>query len=667
MFDTLLLRPYCMPKDVFLHLEECFYLKGFAKARAEAEKRAYILLNKENPNYDEIYACIPKIYQKMKEKERELELQTIYINPQMKIVFENLIKEGKKVIFTTDMYYDESFFKELFKKHNINGYHKIYISSQVSKSKYKGDLYEFISEDLGIKADDILHVGDNYHVDYIQALCNGFESIHLISPLLKFFEAFPMLKEFHTQNNNLTASIMIGILLKKWLESDKNIDDYWEYFGYFYGGPICYGLSKFVYDEARKEDLKEFIFVARDGYTIEKIFNLLQKQFNTDIKTVYLYANRLIYDICFFKNNITEDKDDKLKNFVVSASKDIKKLENINISKMSSKKIKKILNDNIKEFETVSESILKKYNEYLENFDLKEDRIALFDIATISASSYNLLSKLYPKKTIFAYYLMVLPHYKHKINFVSYKTNAFEYELDDLLEFIISAPSFPVKEIRKTFNFVFIDNKFEEYRKSVYKDVSKHELSFATDLINIFKNYEVSFCADTLLNQIKNFTININSEDEHYFRNIYHSHDHTFKNYRRIKINYKNYILDNSQQIMIKNIGAVSLIKSHLSYKLGEQILSVKNTKIKILILPFTLIYIYIRHFSSKGLNKLLIDTNPNLKNLPLHLYSDYQEALKIKNNQLTYRLGNLLVKHPFTFLFRVNKVYKEWKEQKGK
>ncbi|OEW31433.1 hypothetical protein AJ878_04430, partial [Campylobacter jejuni] len=106
--------------------------------------------------------------------------------------------------------------------------------------------------------------------------------------------------------------------------------------------------------------------------------------------------------------------------------------------------------------------------------------------------------------------------------------------------------------------------------------------------------------------------------------------------------------------------GAVKKVKTHLSYKLGKEILSIKENKLKTLILPFTLIFIYIKHKISNLIFKLILNLNPNLKSLPLNHYSDYQEALKIQN-YLSYKLGNLLIKHPFTFVFRAASVYKEW------
>lgn len=112
--------------------------------------------------------------------------------------------------------------------------------------------------------------------------------------------------------------------------------------------------------------------------------------------------------------------------------------------------------------------------------------------------------------------------------------------------------------------------------------------------------------------------------------------------------------------------GAVNIIQSHLSYKLGKEILSVKDNKLKILILPLSIPWIYILHFTSKAFNNLLASSNGLIKPEPMHHYSDNHEAIRIKN-YLTYRLGNTLVKHPFTFLFRISKAYKEWRREKDR
>ncbi|WP_079756023.1 DUF4422 domain-containing protein [Campylobacter coli] len=139
--------------------------------------------------------------------------------------------------------------------------------------------------------------------------------------------------------------------------------------------------------------------------------------------------------------------------------------------------------------------------------------------------------------------------------------------------------------------------------------------------------------------------------EEILFKNI---KDFTFKN---LPSSYTN-------SIQAKPYGAVEKIKTHLSYKLGNEILSAKENKLKVMVLPFTLIFISLKHKISNSIYKLMLNSNPNLKSLPLSHYSDYHEALKIQN-YLSYKLGNLLVKHPFTFVFRVSRVYREWKKGK--
>ncbi|ECK8041688.1 glycosyltransferase family 8 protein [Campylobacter jejuni] len=140
----------------------------------------------------------------------------------------------------------------------------------------------------------------------------------------------------------------------------------------------------------------------------------------------------------------------------------------------------------------------------------------------------------------------------------------------------------------------------------------------------------------------------------HYARQTPFYEEILFKNITQNSLN----IIQNSIQ------GAVERVKAHLSYKLGKEILSVKENKLKVLILPFALILIYVKHKISNLIFKLILISNPNLKSLPLNHYSDYQEALKIQN-YLSYKLGNLLIKHPLTFVFRVARVYREWKKNR--
>ncbi len=657
IFDTLLVRPYSTPQDVFLHLEERYGVKGFAEDRANAENKARILLNKKLVNYDEIYACMPQMYQFLKEKEQELEFETLYVNPEMKVIYDYLIKQGKKIILTSDMYYSEDFFRELLDKNDIKGYHKIYISGVVNKSKHHGDLYQYIFDDLKIKASDIMHIGDNYYADYQQAVNNGLQALHYEAPILQFFNSFPRLRKFYDENNNLTSHIIIGILLKKWLYSGKKIENYWEYFGYFYGGPICYGLSNFVYDEAIKEGLKEFIFVARDGYIIEKIFNLLQKQFNTNIKTAYVYAPRTLHlqiNLEYRSEYSYQSRASSLINLYKNYIEDLDK-----VSRLSEKEKENFIENNILKFQFMSKKILFLYKKYINSFNFKEEKIGLFDLATDSFSSIKLLKCALQDKMLYCYFWYCGNKYKDTFLYKKYNSEnmqLFNYELPEL---IITAPELPIKSIGDNGDFIRIDNSYEQKRVEIYKIISQEELKFSQDLLNTFGDTKVNFENKTLLNFLNTFISNLDENDRYFFNDVYHgmSEDHVV--YRKL------FIDDAQKNNLVGDIGAVCIVKNHLSYKLGQEIINAKKFS-KIIFLPFRLIKIVLMHKKIQWSRRQLENQYPNLKSLPLSCYSDYYEAMKIKN-YLSYKLGNLLIKHPFTFIFRAGKVYREWKREKGR
>ncbi|HFP7753851.1 TPA: DUF4422 domain-containing protein [Campylobacter jejuni] len=652
LFDTLLLRPYSTPQDIFLHLEEKYNLKGFAKDRMEAENKACILLNKKLVNYDEIYECMPRAYQFLKKIEQELEINTLYVNTEMKVIYDYLIKQGKKIVLTSDMYHSEVFFKQLLDKNNIKGYYKIYISGVVNKSKHHGDLYQYILDDLKIKSNEIIHIGDNHYADYQQAINNGLQALYYEAPILQFFNSFPRLRKFYDENNNLTSHIIIGILLKKWLQNNKSIDNYWEYFGYFYGGSICYGLSKFVYDEAIKEDLKEFIFVARDGYIIEKIFNLLQQQFDTNIKTAYVYAPRTLHlqiNLVYRNEYPYQTKASSLINLYKNYIDDFDK-----INRLSEKEKEKFIENNIFKFQFLSKRILSLYKKYINSFDFKEEKIGLFDLATDSFSSVKLIRHVLQDKMLYNYFWYCGDKYKNTFFYKSYNNENLQLLNYELPEFIITAPELPIKSINND-NFTRINNFYEQKRAEIYKIISYEELKFSQDLLDIFGNIDVIFENKTLVNFLNTFISNLDENDRYFFNDIYHgmSEDHAV--YRKL------FIGNIQKNNLANNIGAVCVVKNHLSYKLGQEIINAKKFNKKFF-LPFRLINIILLHKIIQCFKKQFENQYPNLKSLPLTHYSDYQEALKIQN-YLFYKLGNLLVKHPFTFIFRVGKVYRDWKK----
>ena len=101
IFDTLLLRPYVKPTDLFFHLEHIEEIWWFRDNRIKAEQVArQIHSDKEEITIDDIYNELTEPFVKLKDKELELERKTLFPNPEMKEVFNYAKNNNKKIIIT---------------------------------------------------------------------------------------------------------------------------------------------------------------------------------------------------------------------------------------------------------------------------------------------------------------------------------------------------------------------------------------------------------------------------------------------------------------------------------------------------------------------------------------------------------------------------------------
>ncbi|OEW33829.1 hypothetical protein AJ878_00050, partial [Campylobacter jejuni] len=649
LFDTLLIRTFAKPEDVFEYLEQYYHAPNFKKERIGAEKKLRNNLG-YHPSYDDIYNCIDKKFYFLKELERKLEQKTIYINPLIKEILNYAKFLNKKIIFVTDMYFDDEFFIEILQKNDINHYDKIYISGQLKKSKEVGDLFDFINKELQANQGDILHIGDNYVVDFENSKKYGWSAFYLDKPLNHFFADNLMAQNFLYRNPNLTSSIIVGVLLRHWVNNTARNEDYWSTIGYNYGGPINYALSKFVYDEAIQEKLEEFIFIARDGYVINQIFNLLQTHNSTNIKTHYIRAPRVIRLL----TKLDTDPNfswDKAGSIIRLFQKDIENFQNINLSKLSYLQKVNLIKSNYNKLSTLSELKLSYYLHYFKNFNIKRDKIGFFDISANSFTSMKILKDCLPNSTqLIGYYWNVLTDaYK---NIYSYKAfNSLNHFLDHYMisELLVTSSELPVKNI-SSLGFEFIDNKLEKQRSNVSTKIIPSEIQFSKDLLNIFGEFNVVLDNLTLIDYINMFTNNLTYNDRYFLENLYQAcnEDHT----QYIKFNFTKNNVANDHLANPINIGAVFKIKSHLSYKVGSVLVKSKRFT-DFIKLPIILISIIIAHKSQKN--------NHNF--LPIEEYADYEEALKVKQH-LSYLLGNALIKNPFKFIFIFPKIIQDFKSK---
>lgn len=459
IFDTLLLRPYVKPTDLFLHLEKLENADGFAKARIEAQNRAYNSMqsNKEDITIDEIYDEIAGEYKNLKLKEMDLEYEVLRVNPEMKEVYDYALKQGKRIIIVSDMYLPEKFLSKVLKKNGYKGFEKIYVSGDRKKRKGTGELYKFVTKELLGEENNILHIGDNKNSDYNVAQREGIDSFWYEQVIQRYLRQNEKAKMFlEKYPNNLEVSVMIMAFALHWLENPN--EEFWARIGYEYGGPMVYAYMRWVEEQVLKEGIKEILFVARDGYSLQKVFDSFGHK---DIKTHYIYAPRQVFINCNIEQAMNDGREifllreyQKKNEFIEQAAKYIRNKSEAHA----------FINDNIKLFIDIEKKEKENYAKYIDSFSIGNNA-CIIDTRSSLLSSTKLISYFlkYKVKTF------LYSAYKNALNHDGYKVEAFSYDLIkndkilcwDFYEYMMTSPEPPLCGV--------VDDK------PVYKEITEEE------------------------------------------------------------------------------------------------------------------------------------------------------------------------------------------------
>lgn len=328
IFDTLIMRYVYNPEDIFLLMNKKFEKLyktniSFDKLRIGAEKVCRMKFGESNPEYqdvniDEIYDAMAEYYnipleivKQMENEEKNLEIQFSRRRKSAFELFDVAKLSGKEVILISDMYLDEDTIKAILNKSGYEGYKKLYISSALRKTKANGDIFKAVLKDLGVKASDMLHIGDTWINDIERPKSLGIDTIFFP----KAREVFE--NKINGANTNLCHNIgesVCGVMcdsskFKESLgyrcmmalvagyyfdnpyrsfndESDFNASPY--FIGYYAVGAHMVALSKWICDNSSEYD--NIYFMARDGYLPMLAYNIFRNEENP--KGEYIYTSR---------------------------------------------------------------------------------------------------------------------------------------------------------------------------------------------------------------------------------------------------------------------------------------------------------------------------------------------------------------------------------------
>lgn len=328
IFDTLILRPFWYPTDLFNLMSDGFNklheinsYANFDLIRIEAEKRCRDRIAKEHIGYeevtlDEIYGEMAEDYtfdpEKLKETEqmeKTLELRFCTRRNTGKELYDLAVQQGKTVICCSDIYLPRDIIEKILCK---NGYtfDKIFISSELRLGKWTGNLFRHIQNELdGIKPAQILHIGDNFNSDIKNAQDIGWNAFQLPSPveIMRSTEEYAKITSYDGKmRDGLNAELgFIGYRCAMALVANKFFDNPYGMnacnadfdadpykLGYFAVGQYLYAIVEWIIENIKENNAKKIHFVARDGYLPMKAYEIF-KQYNKNLPDDnYLFVSR---------------------------------------------------------------------------------------------------------------------------------------------------------------------------------------------------------------------------------------------------------------------------------------------------------------------------------------------------------------------------------------
>ena len=335
IFDTLLLRPFEKPTDLFILMEPYVnslvgsvdYL-SFSELRIRAEQLARQRKAIDNPMwgevllteiYQEIGKLCPKmapVLQEIQKLENDMELRFCSERKLGKEYLECALAGGKKVICTSDMYLPIDTVNKMLKKAGYDGISKVYLSSEIGSCKWDGKLYKHVLREEKLKKpSELLHIGDNWESDICAAEKLGIAAKHLPKTMDIFrnghggiysgqyyFHCFQEQKAYIDAAESIQTfgvRTMMGVIANRLYDnpfvmylpnSDFNADIYT--IGYFCLGMHLFAITDWLHQSIKENEFDQIHFIARDGYLPKLSFDIFNQVFQLPVKSNYTYMSR---------------------------------------------------------------------------------------------------------------------------------------------------------------------------------------------------------------------------------------------------------------------------------------------------------------------------------------------------------------------------------------
>lgn len=511
VFDTLLRRPFAKPTDLFLLIEKHYNIKGFHKKRIQAERKA----RRHHPQQADV--TIEQIYNELSQryfplKEKELELERLLLKPKtdgMRI-YKEAVKQGKTVIAISDMYLPQPFIEQVLKNNGYTQISHVFVSNQENCCKGNGQLYKVAMKRLNLRADELVHIGDNLESDVIAPSKLGIRAFHRPKDIDLFFNDLSKTKYLclYKKIKGLDISVLISIFSQH-KEKENNASAYTE-LGYHLGGALAVGYCMHIHKVAKERGNDGILFVSRDGYTLQKVY---EKLYHNDIPSYYVYASRKI-----ILRNSAIHKAKKNQDIVYR----LYSKECLNGTPVTEENIGQYQED----FQRWTEINARNYQKYIDNLHITGNKLMSVDLTTKDYTSLYMLRQVFDERLDCGMFSF---SYGDACDYPVFCFAHRNWRDDDMplivmQEELLTAPENSALSVDENGLFTFAkDNLIEKFRIEKYKEIISGILEFTDDYKCYLAGYNIPFTF-RFWNILYNYYTQIHHYgDEMLMKNLYHN------------------------------------------------------------------------------------------------------------------------------------------------
>lgn len=304
IFDTLITRNIYEPDDLFRLMDRIIkkdykFSTSFLTLRKDAEA---IAVNEKGSFccLDDIYAAMATItelatgeIEKLKQLEIQLEYTLAIPRRDMQAIVRKLRAAGKKIILISDMYLPENVIRQLLVKcgYQEQDFDQLWLSCTLGLRKDNGTMWDSFFAQYGQQR--TIHVGDNTRSDIQMVADRHHDTFYVMNPRYQL-KLSPWNKLMSSFEDSVDMNICKGMVINGMLfnspfaispASTPVLQDFFQ-IGYTAFGLL---LTGFMLQLHRMTDTKaKLLFLARDAYLLEKIYNLLYP----NRQTMYFLTSR---------------------------------------------------------------------------------------------------------------------------------------------------------------------------------------------------------------------------------------------------------------------------------------------------------------------------------------------------------------------------------------